>query len=890
MLGIIAIIVIVVVIHKFNQKNEEILSLKTKLRKLQEQNKTLKEYIRRFIGEHSEEEIRAHIASSMGNVEVSKEIVETQKAEKTNGIPEVKEIKKEKVVNKEDSKNTLILTAGAVFIILAAIVFLISTWNIIPNIVKTIVLVVFIEVFLMLSKMAKDKFNLVNASNTFFYIAMAYIPICLYSISFFKLFGEFLSYSGEGKYLYFTLANIVIAIIYMYQYKKNKSLVLVYGSILMQYLAVIFFGLIVQAKYEMVMLALCLYNILVYIFAENFEIKEVLDLIYRVVTIALVIMFIPILEMENLLALLVTIAMAVNVLLLEIREPKMVYAIVFNILLGLSGIRGVVLLNFENFKLAESLSLIYFTSCLIIQGALLINKKEENLKFSNFIVNIVLIAIIQIESAELDYFIHSNLILVIAICGLFTKNKYIHKVANVLIPIEFIITYIGIGNKFDLNYHYYMIAAIVSFILGECIRNNNLKELNKSCFIINHINLVFTMIGLLITERTFDSDFIYWILITEIYGYSYLKNRKENVYFKYIDYMFTNFSLISICIAFKLEDTILYLAPMIASCIIIFIEEQFKNKKELKLVDNFSEIYIALNSFFAYVFICEANKDAIYVAGILYTLMLLYRYFRNNEKHLYNIVPIIGSFAIIDMIDAESLQILLYALFIGVYGFLSLGKNSVSLFSLAGYASIICLDNFIYTEILTKVIVFVYTFVHMVYMKEGKSKDFYKVIVMITSYIIYQDLLEIIKLDDVMLFELLGVITLMTCISRGVVKKYVKEINGIEYFIIGITYFVFMMEAQEIGEAFSILFVELLFMFYSYYKKYGSLFIINIAMLIVGALYLTRNFWIAVPWWLYLLGIGAVLISVAVRNEAKEVKEKITIGKFIESLIDKIEK
>ena len=125
----------------------------------------------------------------------------------------------------------------------------------------------------MLSKMAKDKFNLVNASNTFFYIAMAYIPICLYSISFFKLFGEFLSYSGEGKYLYFTLANIVIAIIYMYQYKKNKSLVLVYGSILMQYLAVIFFGLIVQAKYEMVMLALCLYNILVYIFAENFEIN-----------------------------------------------------------------------------------------------------------------------------------------------------------------------------------------------------------------------------------------------------------------------------------------------------------------------------------------------------------------------------------------------------------------------------------------------------------------------------------------------------------------------------------------------------------------------------------------------------------------------------------------
>lgn len=891
MLALIGIIVIIVLVHKVKVKDKEIISLKNKLKKVQEQNQTLKEYIRRFIGEHSEEEIKSHSVSNDVKTEsviTQVEILEHVALKEENKV--VKEIKKEKVVNKEDSKNTLILTAGAVFIILAAIVFLISTWNIIPNIVKTIILVVFIEVFLVLSRIAKDKFNLTHASNTFFYIAMAYIPICLYSISFFKLFGEFLSYTGEGRFLYFTIINIIIAVIYMFEYKKNKSNVLIYGSILMQYLAVIFLGLIVQVNYEMVLLCLGIYNLLVYIFIENFEIKEVLRLIYRVMTIALAIMFIPLLEFETILTVCVSIIIAINLLLLELKEPKMIFAIMFNILLGIAGIKGIVALNLQNFKTAETLALIYYVAILIIQEVLLINKKDENLKFSAYIVNIAFITFIQFESAEWDYFVHSNIILVISVCSLFIKNELIHKVANVLIPIELIMTYVGIGSVNNVSYHYYMIAAIAAFILGECVRNKNLKDLNKMCFIINHINLDITTIILVVTESKFSSDFIYWIILTEIYGYSYLKNRKDNVYFKYIDYIFTNFSLMSICVALKLENTLLYLAPLVASSLIIFIEDKLKDVKGLDLKDNFSEIYIALNSAFAYMFMMDANHDAIFIIGIIYTLLLFYRNYKNKENVLYNIVPIIGSFMVVTSFDIEALEILGYVIFIIVYGLLSLRKDNISLFSIAGYISIIYLNDYIYTEILTKVIMFAYTIIHMVSKEEGKVKDIYKAIVVIISYTIYQDILEIVKLDDVMLFELLGIITSMTIVSRSIVKKYVKEINGIEYLVIGITYFIFMMEAQTMGEAFSILFVELLFMFYSYYKKYGSLFIINIAMLIVGGLYLTRSFWLSVPWWLYLLGIGSVLILVAVRNEAKEVKEKVSIGKFVDSLIEKIEK
>ena len=59
-----------------------------------------------------------------------------------------------------------------------------STWNTVSNVIKTVVLVLLIGVFLGASKIAKEEFKLEKASNTFFYLAMAYIPICLISLIF----------------------------------------------------------------------------------------------------------------------------------------------------------------------------------------------------------------------------------------------------------------------------------------------------------------------------------------------------------------------------------------------------------------------------------------------------------------------------------------------------------------------------------------------------------------------------------------------------------------------------------------------------------------------------------------------------------------------------------
>ena len=142
--------------------------------------------------------------------------------------------------DKSSNKNTAILVTGAILIVLSAIVFLTSTWDIIPNLLKTMVLVLLAFVFAGASKIAKDKLKLKKTASTFYYIAISYIPIVFASISFFKLFGEYLSIYGQGKYIYFTFSSLATALIYWCESKRCDKQNLKLASIVISNLTIAF--------------------------------------------------------------------------------------------------------------------------------------------------------------------------------------------------------------------------------------------------------------------------------------------------------------------------------------------------------------------------------------------------------------------------------------------------------------------------------------------------------------------------------------------------------------------------------------------------------------------------------------------------------------------------
>ena len=77
---------------------------------------------------------------------------------------------------------------------------------------------------------------------------------------------------------------------------------------------------------------------------------------------------------------------------------------------------------------------------------------------------------------------------------------------------------------------------------------------------------------------------------------------------------------------------------------------------------------------------------------------------------------------------------------------------------------------------------------------------------------------------------------------------------------------------------------------FSYVKKYGVIFITSLFTILGNAILLTRKFWFSVPWWIYLLLVGGILIAFATKNESESKKKNIKVGNIIKNLKDIIEK
>ena len=97
-----------------------------------------------------------------------------------------------------------------------------------------------------------------------------------------------------------------------------------------------------------------------------------------------------------------------------------------------------------------------------------------------------------------------------------------------------------------------------------------------------------------------------------------------------------------------------------------------------------------------------------------------------------------------------------------------------------------------------------------------------------------------------------------------------------------------MMYSSEIdGMLFGLLILAVIFI--SYIGKFGALFMVSIFAILINIFILTRQFWFSVPWWVYLLVVGAILISFAIRNEVKEKKDKSKVGAILKNIKDKVD-
>lgn len=104
------------------------------------------------------------------------------------------------------SSINVLLVLGAMFIIIAGLIFATTSWKILSNGIKAVVLFSFSALFFGVSSLAERKFSLKRTGALFYTLGSVFLPITLVAAGYFKVFGEWFSLFGEGRPLLLAIA------------------------------------------------------------------------------------------------------------------------------------------------------------------------------------------------------------------------------------------------------------------------------------------------------------------------------------------------------------------------------------------------------------------------------------------------------------------------------------------------------------------------------------------------------------------------------------------------------------------------------------------------------------------------------------------------------------
>ena len=765
-------------------------------------------------------------------------------------------------------KNSLILIVGSCLLVLAAILFLTTTWTTTSNYLKTFILVMMLVLFIGASYIADKVLKIKQTAKAFYYLALAYLPIVLVSIYLFELLGEFFSASGAGKHIYLALSSLIVTIVYFISSIKRTEKVTCFLSLIFSILTLLYITQQFTTNYLYLITVLISYSLILNIlYSKNiyYSNQNIHFIFLIIMTILLTISNIfpskEIIHYINLLLQFINIYYLLNIT----NKLNKVYEIVYPIyipffLLEVSYYIG------DKFSYNQGFLLISF---LIIYCYDFIKDKKVLLS-SNIIVNILFMLLIQeslvFHEESLPFYILFMFISFINYIYYFsTKEKYSSYIASVslLLGIE------ALFFKYEISVVYLESLFLTMYLLSKYLIKNELFK--KTYTIPTTVFFILNTLPLFIDDKLFLTPIVLGIfsLINIIEFYI---NKKE--YHKIFSYIYINIFIISVLhISDYLDFYKFAITISVINILTILIENTIP---ELKTKN--STIYITLNTIASYLILNIQEKVNIYLLSLLIITNIAYviDIYLNRKNSNLTIIPFILSIPYLYLRD-----ILPTDLIITPY---------ISILIIIFY------DFLIYKTKENRYIIyfFIYTILHMLYkeqssylnisllasgtlityyIKENKVKDYYKVLLSLEVLYFIRLVVKDLSLIDISVFRFGPYFIWCAFLTRYVFKKYIPDYKALEYlgFILLNIITIMNYTSEQDGTIFVIFLI--LLVLGAYTLKYGPIFLVSLIFILINILILTRDFWLNLPWWLYVLIAGLILIAFAVYNELKENKQ-----------------
>lgn len=501
----------------------------------------------------------------------------------------IKEQKEKKEVNKEK----LLLSIGTLLVIVASVIFAFANWNEMSSMFKVLFLVIESLLFLSLSLFSK-RVNYKMPYKALWFIGITFIPIILNLVATDKMLGEYLSYDGNGIYVYLAISSLICAAIYFISDRVLKSNIFIYVSYAFIYLFVFSIcGIFKLNKIEYLLPILNMFNLLVcifYSFIKSEKYNKTLNIFISIVVLIFSLASIIYFDGNDFNKIITSIIFISNVaaqiiLIFKTNSNVTIYFypfVIFAILL--TGIE-------ELFNMYPNIILFIAILGIILVNFIIDLCSNKLIKNMTFIImlNYLFIAI-TVENAN-------NLTLAIAsimtmLTFLFTIKLNVEKIqvniSKFLLPINLLVivyntikTFINMDSSIIL-----IIASVICFTTYVILHQKSKDTYTKNIFeIFSYIFLVISSIIIIATKPTiiaFVLNEVVWLYYF-IFNSAIKKNKAINI--SLLVGLLLNFALCSIRYSISLHYSLIFIS--IITIILDFIDYKFKKKKS-------TYIYVAI--------------------------------------------------------------------------------------------------------------------------------------------------------------------------------------------------------------------------------------------------------------------------------------------------------
>lgn len=143
---------------------------------------------------------------------------------------------KKRIVSDINWRSIISLILGVLFIMVSGIIFATTTWKVLPDTVKIIMLTASSFVFFSASAFAGKRLHIITTGKAFYILGSIFLFVSILGVGYFELAGEYFTLFGQGRYFVYLLGALAaeFALVYGIKYMKSKaylSLVFIVASI-----------------------------------------------------------------------------------------------------------------------------------------------------------------------------------------------------------------------------------------------------------------------------------------------------------------------------------------------------------------------------------------------------------------------------------------------------------------------------------------------------------------------------------------------------------------------------------------------------------------------------------------------------------------------------------